>query len=114
MQRLKSDQRVIDARTRHASRARFVRALALAGIACGASIAAGGIAQPRDPKAAPAPEVSRASAARFTDETPDAMVDAAKARALAAGAPEHQVVAAVVTISALADRASRDRASRAL
>jgi hypothetical protein len=47
-----------------------------------------------------------ATALRWTDKTPDAMVVDATSRALAPGAPEHAQAAALATIAALADRAS--------
>ena len=55
-----------------------------------------------------------AMALRWTDETPDAMVDAAKARAMAPKAPERDAVAAMVTITAIHDRAAEGRAQKAL
>ena len=51
---------------------------------------------------------------RWTDATPDAMVDDATARALAPNATEHAQAAAIATIAALADRARNDHARDAL
>jgi transglutaminase-like putative cysteine protease len=51
---------------------------------------------------------------RWTDETPDRMIDDAKARAIAKRASEADVVAAAVTIEALQDRGLYGHARRAL
>jgi hypothetical protein len=51
---------------------------------------------------------------RWTDMTPDAMVDDALARALAPSAAEHAQAAALATLVALAPRASNGRAEKAL
>jgi hypothetical protein len=53
-------------------------------------------------------------ARRWTDETPDAMVEDARARALAANATEADVLAARITLGALAERASWPAARTAL
>jgi hypothetical protein len=47
---------------------------------------------------------------RWTDETPEAMIDAASAHALAAETPEHGRTAALATIAALSERARSGRA----
>ncbi len=60
-------------------------------------------------RSAPAP-----SPLRWTDETPDAMVDDAAARALAPGADEPSKMAALATIAELSDRASKDHAQGAM
>jgi hypothetical protein len=62
----------------------------------------------------PHPAPLAVDAHRWTDETPDAMVDDARARAIAATATDADVVAALLTIEALADRASWPRAQQAL
>ena len=67
-------------------------------------VAAGGSAPRPEPTGTP----------RFTAETPDGMVDAARARALATKAPERDVVASIVNLADLADRASYGRATKAL
>ncbi len=51
--------------------------------------------------------------ARYTDVTPDAMIDAARARAIA-GKTDHAAVGAIATILTLADRAEEGVADRAL
>jgi hypothetical protein len=51
---------------------------------------------------------------RFTAESPDAIVDAQKRRALSAKASEADIIAAMSVIATLADRASNDGAERAL
>jgi transglutaminase-like putative cysteine protease len=51
---------------------------------------------------------------RWTDETPDSMIEDAKARATAKGAPEADVLAAAITIDALAGRALFGHAQAAL
>jgi hypothetical protein len=53
-------------------------------------------------------------AARWTDATPDALVDDALARALAPSAPEHAQAAAMAALVALAPRAANGRVERAL
>ena len=53
-------------------------------------------------------------AQRWTDATPDAMVDDALARALAPSAVEHAQAAALATLVALAPRAASGRAEQAL
>ncbi len=63
---------------------------------------------PADP---PAPK-AMAPGARWTEETPDAMLDAAKARAMVAS--ESEAVAAIATILALSDRTEYGRAQKAL
>jgi len=63
---------------------------------------------------APPSRAGSAPAVRYTDVTPDAMVDAAKGRALATGASEHAVLGAIATIGQLADRASDGAADKAL
>lgn len=62
------------------------------------------------PPAAPPPP--KPPNARWTDATPDAMLDAAKERAL--GASEGDAVAAITAILALSDRAEYGRAQKAL
>src|SRR6202042_248012 len=61
-----------------------------------------------------APPAPAAAAPRWTDATPDARVDDALARALAAGAPEHAQAAVLATIATLAPRAGHDHARPAL
>jgi len=51
---------------------------------------------------------------RYTDVTPDGMIDAAKLRAMAQGAPDHQVAGAIATIVSLADRATDGASEKAL
>jgi Transglutaminase-like superfamily len=51
--------------------------------------------------------------ARWTDETPDAMIDDAKARATKKGASEADALAALITIEALEDRGLYGHARRA-
>jgi hypothetical protein len=85
-----------------APQASLLFVLALASAAAAAPTAAA--------PAAPAP----ASERRWTDETPDAMVEDAKARATQKGATEADALAAVVTIDALEDRALYGHARRAL
>ncbi|MDP9150479.1 MAG: hypothetical protein M3O36_11145, partial [Myxococcota bacterium] len=51
---------------------------------------------------------------RWTDETPDAMIDDAAARALAPGAADHTQLAALAVIVALNDHATRDHAQARL
>ncbi len=51
---------------------------------------------------------------RWTDETPDAMIADAKARALSPGAPEADVLAAALVIRALEPRAENGLAAQAL
>ncbi|HEY3817962.1 MAG TPA: transglutaminase family protein [Polyangiaceae bacterium] len=51
---------------------------------------------------------------RWTDATPDAMVDDALARALAPSAPEHAQAAALATLVTLAPRAANGHAEQAL
>ncbi len=60
------------------------------------------------------PPPPAADAHRWTDENPDAMVDDARARALAPHASDGDVVAALLTIQALAERATYPRAHDAL
>jgi hypothetical protein len=59
------------------------------------------------------PAASAQPSLRWTDTTPDTMVQDAKARALAAKAPEHTQLAALATIAALADRATGGEAHAA-
>jgi len=59
-------------------------------------------------------ESHHAANVRYTDVTPDAMIDAAKARALSTGAPDHTVLGAIATISSLSDRATDGAAEKAL
>jgi len=54
------------------------------------------------------------STARYTDVTPDAMIAAAKERALAAGAADHAVLGAIATIVSLNERATDGAAEKAL
>lgn len=63
---------------------------------------------------APARSAPESAAQRWTDRTPDAMVEDAASRALALGSSEGARMAAVATISALAGRAGGDAAKRAL
>ncbi len=56
---------------------------------------------------------AEASAVRWTDETPDAMVEDAVARATAPGASSRAQLAALATVEALADRASWGVAQKA-
>jgi transglutaminase-like putative cysteine protease len=63
----------------------------------------------RPPAATPAP-----SPHRWTDETPDAMIDDALERAMADGAPEADVLAASLVIRSLEPRAENGRAEKAL
>src|ERR1700733_14121237 len=70
-------------------------------------------------RAAPLPSVAvearpRLVERRWTDETPDSMIEDAKARAKAKGAPESDVLAAAITIDALAGRALYGHAQAAL
>jgi hypothetical protein len=62
------------------------------------------------PRALSAPS----DAVRWTDATPDAMVDDALARALAPSAAEHAQAAALATLVTLAPRAANGRAEQAL
>jgi transglutaminase-like putative cysteine protease len=55
-----------------------------------------------------------AATVRYTDVTPDAMIEAAKARALAAGATDHAALGAIATIVSLDERASDGAAEKAL
>ncbi len=69
--------------------------------------------------ARPAPAAASAAASappspRWTDETPDAMIEDAKARALAPGAPQADILAAAIVIHALEPRAENGLAERAL
>jgi len=70
-------------------------------------------AAPRTPASA-APRGPGPATARWTDETPDAMVDDAKARATASGATEADVLGAVFVLHALEPRAQNGRAEAAL
>jgi hypothetical protein len=81
----------------------FLFLIATATAASAAPVAAAG-----SPVAPPTSEL------RWTDETPDAMVEDAKARATAKGASEADALAALVTIDALEDRALYGHARRAL
>ncbi len=51
---------------------------------------------------------------RYTEVTPDAMIDAARVRGTAEGAPDHAVLGAIATISSLSDRATDGAADKAL
>ncbi len=51
---------------------------------------------------------------RYTDVTPDGMVEAARARAVAPSAPDHQVLGAIAAIVSLADRATDGASEKAL
>ena len=85
-----------------------IRRIALASLAVAS--AAGAAPLPKDVANAP-----RSPAAhRWTDETPDLMVEDAKVRATAKGAPEADVLAAAVTIDALSGRALYGHARAAL
>jgi hypothetical protein len=66
------------------------------------------LSEARDDTAAP-----EAPPPRWTDETPDAMVDDAVARALTPKAPPHAQLAALATIAALAERAEDGHALKA-
>ncbi len=55
-----------------------------------------------------------AAVVRYTDVTPDAMIDAAKARALTAGAQDHAVLGAIATIVSLSERATDGASEKAL
>ena len=68
-------------------------------------------APPPTPQATPP---AAKSESRWTDETPDGMIDLTRARALVPKAPERDVVAAIVTIAAISDRAAEGRAAKAL
>ena len=63
---------------------------------------------------APAARSRSASTARWTDVTPDAMVDDAAGRAGGTAHTEHGQLAAMATIAALATQASNDKAHDAL
>ena len=63
---------------------------------------------------APAAHSAPSTALRWTDATPDAMVDDALARALAPEVPEHGQAAALAVLLSLAPRAAADHASKAL
>jgi transglutaminase-like putative cysteine protease len=63
---------------------------------------------------APSSAALPSASLRWTDKTPDDMVVDATSRALAPGAAEHAQAAAIVTIAALADRASYPAAREAL
>ena len=57
------------------------------------------------------------STVRYTDVTPDGMIEAAKARALGNGtvaAPEHAVLGAIATIASLSERAADGASEKAL
>ncbi len=54
------------------------------------------------------------AALRYTDVTPDLMIDAAKARGVAAGASDHQVLGAIATIASLSERATDGASDKAL
>ncbi|MFO0676747.1 MAG: transglutaminase family protein [Polyangiaceae bacterium] len=60
-----------------------------------------------EPKDAPADR-------RFTDETPDGMIERAKARALAQGASDEDVLSAITTMASLVERANYGSAKAAL
>ena len=83
----------------------------LARTVLGALVLASTLASAAVPKPAPPAPVA---AFRWTDETPDAMIDDARARALAPGASEADVLAAIVVIRALEPRATYGRADDAL
>ncbi len=51
---------------------------------------------------------------RYTDVTPDGMIEAAKQRAVAAGATEHAALGAIATITSLSERATDGAAEKAL
>src|SRR5438067_1895638 len=61
---------------------------------------------------APVPVKAPTSTLRWTDETPDAMIELARARAVSGS--EREVVAAIATILALAERGEHGLAKRAL
>src|SRR5690242_204451 len=63
-----------------------------------------------------APETRAANdgGARWTDTTPDAMIDAQKTSAVGAKATEKDALAAVATIAAIEPRATYGRAQKAL
>ncbi|MCL2447890.1 MAG: hypothetical protein FWD17_02965, partial [Polyangiaceae bacterium] len=63
--------------------------------------------------APPARSMAPAPALRWTDETPDAMVDDATARALSPRSSTRGVMAALATIAALSDRAAAGHAQHA-
>lgn len=73
------------------------------GPATGAPIAGG----PAGPTTVAAPTLSADPLGRSTGETPDAIIDVQRKRALASGASEADVAAALVVISTLAERASQ-------
>jgi hypothetical protein len=64
--------------------------------------------------APPARSAPAATAFRWTDETPDAMIDGATARALGSDTPEHGRTAALATIAALSERATSGHAEAAM
>ncbi len=63
--------------------------------------------------APPTPAAAAAGPTRYTDATPDGMIAAAKARAMAPTATAHTGLGALASIAALADRANYGVASRA-
>ena len=64
--------------------------------------------------AAPAFPAPAAATPRWTDATPDAMIDDAVARTLAADAPDHARLAAMAVVVELSDRGAHDHARTAL
>ncbi len=71
-------------------------------------VIAAGLAIPLNTSGAPA------SAVRYTDVTPDAMIEAAKNRAIAQGATDHAALGAIATIVSLNERAADGAAEKAL
>jgi transglutaminase-like putative cysteine protease len=85
-----------------------IRRFALASLAAATSARAAPL-----PKDAVDPR-PRSAEARWTDETPDAMIEDAKTRATLKGAPEADVLAAAIVIDALSGRALYGHARTAL
>jgi tetratricopeptide (TPR) repeat protein len=85
-------------------------------VALGPLLLATSAARPAAPAVVPAapPTVAPPAPLRWTDETPDAMVVDAAARATLPGAPEGDVLAAALVIRALDPRAENGRAEQAL
>jgi len=96
----------------------FARPVALGALLFTATSMAAPSPRVAAPTPAAPPTVARKTAAapavRWTDETPDRMVDDAKARATAPGATEAEVLAASLVIRALDPRAESDRSEQAL
>jgi transglutaminase-like putative cysteine protease len=87
--------------------ARLATAAVVTGAMLSTSVSRGAPRQHAAGKSAPAD-------VRYTDVTPDAMIAAAEARALAHGAKDHAVLGAIATITSLGDRATDGVAEKAL